>query len=138
MIEKKHFCCPIDATISLIGGKYKTKILWNLVDRTLRFNELQKIVQQATPKMLTQQLRELERDGLITRVVYPVVPPKTEYSLTDFGSSLYQILDAMCEWGKEYMAEEPSTTRSDAAGTVAKKVTPLAERHQIIGSQGRR
>lgn len=103
MPAKKHFCCPIDATISLIGGKYKTKILWNLVDRTLRFNEIQKIVHHATPKMLTQQLRELESDGLINRVVYPVVPPKTEYSLTEFGRSLYPILDAMCEWGKDYM-----------------------------------
>lgn len=105
MNTKKHFCCPIDATISLIGGKYKTKILWNLVGKVLRFNELQKIVGQATPKMLTQQLRELERDGLITRTVYPVVPPKTEYALTEFGQSLYPILDAMCEWGKEYMAD---------------------------------
>jgi DNA-binding HxlR family transcriptional regulator len=109
MIEKKHFCCPVDATISLIGGKYKTKILWNLVDRTLRFNELQKNVLQATPKMLTQQLRELERDGLINRVVYPVVPPKTEYSLTDLGKSLFPILDAMCEWGKNYLADASQT-----------------------------
>ena len=112
MNEKKHFCCPIDATISLIGGKYKTKILWNLVDRTLRFNELQKIVQQATPKMLTQQLRELERDGLINRAVYAVIPPKTEYSLTDFGSRLYPILEAMCKWGKDYIADDPSAANS--------------------------
>jgi len=114
MTEKKHFCCPIDATISLIGGKYKTKILWNLVDQTLRFNELQKVVHQATPKMLTQQLRELERDGLITRTVYPVVPPKTEYALTSFGQSLYPILDAMCEWGKDYMSEDDSSGLPEA------------------------
>lgn len=114
MTEKKHFCCPIDATISLIGGKYKTKILWNLVNQTLRFNELQKIVRHATPKMLTQQLRELERDGLITRTVYPVVPPKTEYALTSFGLSLYPILDAMCEWGKDYTAENDSVELGEA------------------------
>jgi DNA-binding HxlR family transcriptional regulator len=85
------------------------------VDRTLRFNELQKIVHHATPKMLTQQLRELESDGLINRVVYPVVPPKTEYSLTEFGRSLYPILDAMCEWGKDYMEAAPEAAIEDAA-----------------------
>lgn len=114
MTEKKHFCCPIDATISLIGGKYKTKILWHLVDKTLRFNELQKIIQRATPKMLTQQLRELERDGLVTRTVYAVVPPKTEYALTSFGRSLYPILNSMCEWGKDYMAEDATDVLAEA------------------------
>jgi DNA-binding HxlR family transcriptional regulator len=64
--------------------------------------------------MLTQQLRELERDGLITRTVYPVVPPKTEYTLTSFGQSLYPILDAMCEWGKDYMAEDDSSGLAEA------------------------
>ena len=115
MTERKHFCCPIDATISLIGGKYKTKILWNLVDQILRFNELQKVVHHATPKMLTQQLRELERDGLITRTVYAVVPPKTEYALTSFGRSLYPILAAMCDWGKDYMAEDASSQLAEVA-----------------------
>lgn len=85
----KTFTCPVEATISLIGGKYKAIILWHLVGKTLRFSELSRLVTSATPKMLTQQLRELEDDGLIHRVVYPVVPPKVEYSLTDFGKSLY-------------------------------------------------
>lgn len=115
MTERKHFCCPIDATISLIGGKYKTKILWNLVDQILRFNELQKVVHQATPKMLTQQLRELERDGLITRTVYAVVPPKTEYAPTSFSRSLYPILDAMCDWGKDYMAKDAQSQLGEVA-----------------------
>ena len=87
----KTFTCPVEATISLIGGKYKAIILWHLVGKTLRFSELSRLVTSATPKMLTQQLRELEDDGLIHRVVYPVVPPKVEYSLTDFGKSLYPI-----------------------------------------------
>lgn len=101
-MKKKHeYCCPVDATISLIGGKYKSIILWHLIDKTLRFNELQKIITSATPKMLSQQLRELEQDGLINRVVYPVVPPKTEYSLTEYGDSLIPVLNAMCDWGKK-------------------------------------
>jgi DNA-binding HxlR family transcriptional regulator len=96
----KKYNCPIEAPISLIGGKYKAIILWHLIDKTLRFNEIQKLIPQATPKMLTQQLRELENDNLVIRTVYPVVPPKTEYSLTDFGKSMIPILNAMCNWGK--------------------------------------
>ncbi len=68
--------CPVEATLDLIGGKYKALILWHLIDNILRFNEISKLIPQATPKMLTQQLRELEADQLITRTVYPVVPPK--------------------------------------------------------------
>jgi len=97
--------CPVDATIRLIGGKYKSMILWHLIDRPLRHGELQRIVPQATPKMLTQQLRELESDNLLARMVFPVVPPKVEYSLTDFGRSLMPILTAMYNWGAEYMNE---------------------------------
>ncbi|MEE1249430.1 MAG: helix-turn-helix domain-containing protein [Lachnospiraceae bacterium] len=96
--------CPVEATVHLIGGKYKPVILWHLKDKILRFNELQKLVPAATPKMLTQQLRELERDNLILRTVYPVVPPKTEYSLTDLGKSIIPVLDAMCNWGNNYLA----------------------------------
>lgn len=103
MNNTKTFGCPIEATLSLIGGKYKAIILWHLNDQTLRFHELQKSLPQATPKMLTQQLRELERDGMITRKVYPVVPPKTEYALTEFGKSVFPALNAMRDWGKEYM-----------------------------------
>lgn len=95
--------CPVDATLRLIGGKYKALILWHLVDGTMRHGEIRKLVPQATPKMLTQQLRELESDNLLTRKVYPVVPPKVEYSLTDFGKSLQPILTAMYDWGADYM-----------------------------------
>lgn len=98
-----EFTCPVEATIQLIGGKYKAVILWHLMSGTLRYSQLHKRMPKATDKMLTQQLRELERDGLIDRVVYPVVPPKTEYSLTDFGRSLTPILDEMCNWGKGYL-----------------------------------
>lgn len=95
--------CPVDATLSLIGGKYKSLILWHLMDGALRHGQLQKLIPQATPKMLTQQLRELEGDNLLDRTVYPVVPPKVEYSLTGFGQSLKPILSAMYDWGEEYM-----------------------------------
>lgn len=98
------FTCPVEATISMIGGKYKAVILWHLMNRTLRYNELHKKVPKATDKMLAQQLRELERDGLINRVVYPVVPPKTEYSLTEYGKTLAPILDALCSWGEDYLS----------------------------------
>lgn len=97
--------CPVDATLRLIGGKYKALILWHLIDGTLRHGELQKLIPQATPKMLTQQLRELEGDNLLKRTVYPVVPPKVEYSLTDFGLSLRPILTAMYNWGSGYMKD---------------------------------
>jgi len=91
------------ATLDLIGGKYKALILWQLMDATLRYNELQKRIPQATPKMLTQQLRELESAGLVVRTVYPVVPPKVEYSLSGFGRSIQPILEAMYTWGSGYL-----------------------------------
>jgi len=101
--------CPVSAAIHMIGGKYKALILWHLTDCTLRFNELHKLVPEATPKMLTQQLRELETDGLILRVVYPVVPPKVEYSLTERGKTLFPILKGMYEWGSDLMKDEGRT-----------------------------
>lgn len=95
--------CPVSATLDLIGGKYKALILWHLSAGTLRFSELRKEIRGATAKMLTQQLRELEEDLLIHREVFPVIPPKVEYSLTELGSSLMPILVAMRDWGAEYL-----------------------------------
>jgi DNA-binding HxlR family transcriptional regulator len=97
--------CPVDATLCLIGGKYKALILWHLVSGVMRHGELQKLIPEATPKMLTQQLRELEGDGLLTRRAYPIVPPKVEYSLTEMGRSLKPILAAMYDWGAGYMKD---------------------------------
>ena len=94
--------CPVEATLSLIGGKYKALILWHLSKGKLRFSQLKQVV-SATPKMLTQQLRELEAQKLIRREVFAVVPPKVEYSLTELGKSLMPILVAMRDWGANYM-----------------------------------
>ena len=94
--------CPVETTLSLIGGKYKALILWHLSGGTLRFNQLQKAV-TATPRMLTLQLRELESSKLIHRQVYPIIPPKVEYSLTELGRSLMPILAAMRDWGADYL-----------------------------------
>ena len=105
MERDKIFNCPVDATLSVIGGKYKPIILHHLIERTLRFGELRRMIPQASHKVLTQQLRELESDGIIHRKVYPVVPPKTEYSLTTLGKTLIPIIAAMCDWGREHMSE---------------------------------
>lgn len=87
----------------MIGGKYKVLILWHLVDGVRRFGELRKLIPQATQKMLTQQLRELEEDKLVLRTVYPIVPPKVEYQLTELGKSIKPVLNAMQKWGTNYL-----------------------------------
>lgn len=104
--RKSVYNCPIDAVLGIIGGKYKTIILYNLLKKTLRYNELQHLMPQATPKMLTKQLRELEEDGVINRTVYPVVPPKTEYSITEYGRTLEPILLEMHKWGRTFMSDK--------------------------------
>ncbi|MGB9037697.1 MAG: winged helix-turn-helix transcriptional regulator [Acinetobacter calcoaceticus] len=96
--------CSVEAAISLIDGKWKCVILWHLFNEgTLRFNEIRKRVPSITQRMLTNQLRELEQDGIIHREVYPQVPPKVEYSLTDLGRSLEQILFALKLWGDAHL-----------------------------------
>ena len=101
MEEKDN--CPVETTLEMIGGKYKALILWHLAEKKLRFSELRRAIVSATPKMLTQQLRELETNELIHREVFPVIPPKVEYSLTETGRSLLPILIAMRDWGATYL-----------------------------------
>ena len=95
--------CPVETTLEMIGGKYKALILWHLSNGKLRFSELNKLISNATPKMLTQQLRELEAHNLVHREVFPVIPPKVEYSLTQTGESLIPVLIAMRDWGADYL-----------------------------------
>ncbi len=99
----KKNTCPVGITLDLIGGKYKALILWHLAEKKLRFSELQKSISGATAKMLTQQLRELEAQALIHREVFPIIPPKVEYSLTELGESLLPVLIAMRDWGSAYL-----------------------------------
>ena len=94
------YVSPIDATLEVIGGKYKVAALFHLKNGARRFGELRRLVPTATQRMLTTQLRELERDALITRKVFAEVPPRVDYALSAEGKSLLPILTAMCEWGK--------------------------------------
>ena len=96
--------CPIEYTVKLIGHKWKVLILRNLLNKdTQRFSDLSKGIEGISQKMLTQQLRQMEADGLISRKIYPEVPPKVEYSLTEIGQTLRPILDEMNKWGIEHM-----------------------------------
>ena len=95
--------CPVEATLELIRGNYKALILWHLAESKLRYSQLRQSIAGITPKMLTQQLRELESKELIHREVFPIVPPKVEYSLTELGKSLIPILVAMRDWGSGYL-----------------------------------
>ncbi len=102
--------CGVEVTLSVIGGKWKGLILWHLRLKTLRFSQLQRRLQSVTQKMLTQQLRELEADGLISRRVYAEVPPRVEYSLTARGQSVVPFLEMMCAWGQDYLRETEGIT----------------------------
>lgn len=99
----EKYNCPLGLTLGVIGGKYKVMIIWFLYkNKVLRYNELQKTIKDITPKMLISQLRELEDDGIIERKIYPVVPPKVEYSLSAKGESLIPILLEMRKWGEKH------------------------------------
>lgn len=97
--------CPFTATWRVIGGKWKGIIWWRLSNGVGRFGELQRAIPQITKKMLAQQLRELERDGVVRRQVFPEVLPHVEYTLTDYGRSLAPVIDAICEWGGDHLRQ---------------------------------
>lgn len=101
--SKKNYSCPVEAAIDIIGGKWKPVILWHIRDGPLRFNEIRSILPAITQGMLTRQLRELEADQVVNRTVYAEVPPRVEYSLTEFGMTVIPILDDLCEWGRTYL-----------------------------------
>jgi len=104
--DGQEFICEFDYTLSLIGGKWKGLILWHLQFGTKRYNEIRKELGKITQKMLTQTLRSLEEDKLITRKVYPVVPPKVEYTITERGAKLIPIFHQLIEWGNEVAKDE--------------------------------
>ena len=94
--------CPVETTLALIGNKWAVLILRDLLTGTKRFNELKKSIGSISQKVLTKQLRTMEENGLLTRTVYPEVPPRVEYTLTELGQSLQTVLDAMKLWGEQY------------------------------------
>jgi DNA-binding HxlR family transcriptional regulator len=115
--------CPAEVTLAVIGGRWKVPILYHLFQGTKRFSELERGLQGITQKMLTQQLREMERDGIVVRTVYPQVPPKVEYRLTPRGETLRPVVDAMCRWGLRQSGHERCALQGNG-----KKATPT-DRH---------
>lgn len=111
--------CPIETTLAILGGKWKSLILYHLFDGARRFSELQRLIPNVTREMLTQHLRELETDGVVHREVYAQVPPKVEYSLTALGETLKPMLFVMHEWGLEYRALHADAVPDAACQNVA-------------------
>jgi DNA-binding HxlR family transcriptional regulator len=96
--------CPMGVAIGMLGGKWKLAVVWRLQGGTMRFNELNRSLGEVTPKVLAQQLKELEADGIVSRLAFAEIPPRVEYGLTDTGRSLAPVLDSLCAWGKDYLA----------------------------------
>jgi len=122
---QKKYRVGVEVTLDVIGGKWKSLILYHLVSGTKRFNELKRLIPEISHKVLTQQLRELERDGVLLRRDYEEVPPKVEYELSEYGSGLIGVLDFFCHWGEAHldrvygdrrlMLEDPFEADSDLA-----------------------
>lgn len=127
-INKKIFFCPMELTMDVLGGKWKLLILWQLQQGTKRYGELRTALQDITHKMLTQQLRELESDGIVHREVFHVVPPKVEYSLTERGNRLTTVMNSMAEWASAFRVDESATSSTKkkvpASSTTKKSVEP--------------
>lgn len=115
-LGNKEYYCSVELTLQVVGGKWKPIILYHLArGGVLRFSELKKGMPNITQKMLTQQLRELESDYVVHREVYPQVPPKVEYSLTELGKTIMPVLDMMCSWGERYEAFVQGGSGTDGA-----------------------
>lgn len=106
-MKKVEVSCSITATMNIIGGKWKTVILWYLRERPLRFGELHKLIPKCSLKIFNSDLKDLEKDGILKREVFAVVPPKVEYSLTDYGKSLLPVIIMLREWGVKRLIEQP-------------------------------
>ncbi|MGB0560839.1 MAG: winged helix-turn-helix transcriptional regulator [Spirulinaceae cyanobacterium] len=106
MAHSRYDCnlgCPIEAALEVMGGKWKGIILYHLLSETLRFNEIRRLIPEVTHRMLTKQLRELEAQDLISRTVYPGVPPKVEYAITEYGKTLSPVIYALQVWGLHHL-----------------------------------
>ena len=122
MRRKDYGCdpgCPVEVTLNLIDGKWKGVILFHLQAGTCRFGELRRRMPRITQRMLTKQLRALEEDGLITRKVYPEVPPRVEYTLSETGERLRPVIDVLHAWGEEYHAQRSALPSCPAAAAAA-------------------
>ena len=102
----KVYNTPVEVTLEVIGGKWKSLLVYHLMSGPLRFSELKRRVPDITEKMLTQQLRELERDAVLTRTIFPEVPPRVEYRVTAHGATLQPVLEAMCQWGRSHWQQQ--------------------------------
>ncbi|GHO90664.1 putative HTH-type transcriptional regulator YdeP [Reticulibacter mediterranei] len=124
--EVYQYGCPVEATLDVIGGKWKGVILYKLLEQPRRFSELKRELPTITQRMLTLQLRELEEDGIVHREIYKEIPPRVEYSLTDFGKTLKPILLAMLTWGDQYTNQ--IITRKSAQATTSASIAESARR----------
>ena len=112
--------CPVEQALDIIGGRWKCIVLFHLLTNpVLRFGELRRRIPGATQRMLTLQLRELERDGCLERKIYSEVPPRVEYSITEFGRTLKPVVMALCAWGMEHALEKPTSLRAQCTTEVA-------------------
>ena len=116
-VYRSQYGCAVEATADIIGGKWKAVILYYLSQGPKRFNELRRLLPEVTQRMLTLQLRELEQDGIVHREIYKEVPPKVEYSLTEFGASLGPITVQMLDWGEHYMEQIQARKEQRILGT---------------------
>ncbi len=105
MKQVEEIVCPVEVTLSIVGGKWKPIIVWYLLSGTKRFGQLRRLIPGATQQMLTAQLRELEQAGVLHRQVYAQVPPKVEYSLTELGRSLETVICQLADWGEWYCVQ---------------------------------
>jgi DNA-binding HxlR family transcriptional regulator len=108
-MDDENLYCPVQTALTVIGGKWKPHIFRHLIGRTKRFGKLQSALPYVTRKVLTQQLRELEDDGVVIRTIYPQVPPKVEYSLSDYGKTLVPIISSLSGWGQAHIERDNQT-----------------------------
>ncbi|HEU0202606.1 MAG TPA: helix-turn-helix domain-containing protein [Burkholderiaceae bacterium] len=119
MVQKRTFECPVEVALSVIGGRWKILIICRLFEGKCRFNEMRRSIEGISQRVLTQNLRELEQDGIVTRTVFPESPPHVEYALTGFGRTLEPVLDTLCEWGGRYRDRQAAPQAQPAEAEAA-------------------